>query len=585
MVGKMRCMRWLVAAAVLAIAVPVSIPVHAQFFWDQQYQNKRSRPQSGGFFGNFFEPFNSRSRDREYSRPSDDDFGPPAQRQQHTQQPTESSRAPPPRKTEAKGEQTAPTTSVVVMGDDMADWLGYGLEDVFADSPEIRVVRKNKLSSGLLRYDGKGDLDWWHVARDTLTQEKADYVVMMLGLSDRGEIREKDVAKEAETRAKEQQAKDQTKDQAKDQTKDQTKDPKDQAKDEADKKSGQKSAKNDNAAETSSPAPQRAKKAGGSAEFRSDEWEKIYLRRIDDTIAALKSKGVPVIWVGLPSIRGARSSGDAAYLNELYRARAERAGITYIDVWDGFVDEAGKYSNYGPDYEGQVRRLRSSDGVFFTKAGAIKLARYVEHSLSRYMSNRVPVALPSGPVEAAPSEAKPAERPLMGPVVPLTGGKTPATSKDSDELLGAPGSSPIHGDALAAKVLAKGETMPAPAGRADSFAWRPSASAAQSEPVAPVVAPVAPVAAEPNALPASAKSALASAPPDLKQDERKKPTQQKPMKKPQKQEASASSSSSTSNSTSTSASRPRPPQDGMPRPPMPIGPSNGSSNGPFGWWR
>ncbi|MFZ0197275.1 MAG: DUF459 domain-containing protein, partial [Pseudolabrys sp.] len=265
---------------------------------------------------------------------------------------------------------------------------------------------------------------------------------------------------------------------------------------------------------------------------------------------------------------------------ELYRARAERAGITYIDVWDGFVDEAGKYSNYGPDYEGQVRRLRSSDGVFFTKAGAIKLARYVEHSLGRYMSNRVPVALPSGPVEPAPSEAKPAERPLMGPVVPLTG-KTPATSKDSDELLGAPGSSPIHGDALAAKVLANGETMTAPAGRADSFAWRPGASPAQSEPVAPV----APVAAEPSALPASAKSALASAPPDLKPDERKKPTQQKTLKKPQKQEASASSSSSSSNSGSTSASRPRPPEDGMPRPPMPIGPSNGSSNGPFGWWR
>ena len=68
--------------------------------------------------------------------------------------------------------------------------------------------------------------------------------------------------------------------------------------------------------------------------------------------------------VGLPPIRGARSSGDTAYLNELYRARAERAGIKYVDVWDGFVDEAGKYSNYGPDYEGQVRRLRSSDGVF-----------------------------------------------------------------------------------------------------------------------------------------------------------------------------------------------------------------------------
>src|SRR6478672_13019576 len=230
MFGVVRCPRWLLVAVILATGLTASLEAHAQFFWDQQYQYKRSRPQSGGFFRNFFEPFNSHPRE-------DDNYGPPPRRQLQQQhaQPAESSRAPSPRKAESKA---APTTSIVVMGDDMADWLGYGLEDVFADSPEIRVVRKNKLSSGLLRYDGKGDLDWWHVARDTLTQEKADYVVMMLGLSDRGEIREKDVAKEAETRAKEQQAKDQTKDQAKDQTKDQTKDPKDQAKDEADKKSG-----------------------------------------------------------------------------------------------------------------------------------------------------------------------------------------------------------------------------------------------------------------------------------------------------------------------------------------------------------
>ena len=83
-----------------------------------------------------------------------------------------------PRKTDS---EVAPTTSIVVMGDDMADWLAYGLENVFSDSPEIGIVRKNKLYSGLLRYDAKSDLDWWHVARDTLAQEKADYVVMMLG--------------------------------------------------------------------------------------------------------------------------------------------------------------------------------------------------------------------------------------------------------------------------------------------------------------------------------------------------------------------------------------------------------------------
>ena len=546
--------RWLVVAAVLALAQSASVAVQAQFFWNWNQQDQsnrqRSRPQSGGLF-DWFGGGQPNSR-------ADDYDSPPRQRQyQPQQQPSESSRAPPPKKAEAKDEQIGPTTSIVVMGDDMADWLGYGLEDVFSDTPEIRVVSKNKLNSGLLHYDAKGDLDWWHVARDILAQEKVDYVVMMLGLGDRQAIREKDLAKEADTRAKDQQAKDQA---AKDpQAKDR------QATDEAEKKDGQKAAKTNDTDENGTSSAQRAKKTGSPAEFRSEEWEKVYSRRIDDTIAALKSKGVPVIWVGLPPIRGARSSSDVAYLNELYRARAERAGVKYVDVWDGFVDEAGKYSNYGPDYEGQMRRLRSSDGVFFTKAGAIKLARYVEQELSRVMSNRVPVALPSGPLEGAPSDSRPTERPLMGPVIPLTG--TPKDKeKGSDNLLGAPGSNPIQGDEIATKVLAKGETVAAPPGRADNFAWlnrsqTESAAAAPETPIADQPKPEAPVAAKPKAVP----SALASPPVDIKQQERKKGsaeklTQQKPAK----------------NSTPPQVTAPRPPQDDVPRPPMPIGPSDGS---------
>src|SRR6516162_4743594 len=518
MPAKMRSRtRWLVVAAVLTLAQSASVAVQAQFFWNwnqqDQYNRQRSRPQSGGFFDWFGGgQYNSRPRDDEYYRqPRHRQRTQQQQPNQHTQQePGESSRAPPPKKTEAKDEQTGPTTSIVVMGDDMADWLGYGLEDVFSDTPEVRVVRKNKLNSGLLHYDAKGDLDWWHVARDTLAQEKVDYLVMMLGLGDRQAIREKDLVKETDTRAKDQQTKDQA---AKDpQAKDR------QAKDEAEKKDGQKPATTSDTDENGTPSAQRAKKPNGPAEFRSEEWEKVYSRRIDDTIAALKSKGVPVIWVGLPPLRGSSSSSDAAYLNELYRARAERAGIKYVDVWDGFVDEAGKYSNYGPDYEGQVRRLRLSDGVFFTKAGAIKLARYVEQELSRYMSNRVPVALPSGPLEAAPSDSKPTERPLVGPVIPLTG-TAKDKDKDSDKLLGAPGSSPTLGDTIATKVLTKGETVAAPAGRADNFVWlnrgQTETATAASE------TPSADQQPQPKAVPSGA-SALALAPVDNKQQEQKK---------------------------------------------------------------
>ncbi len=396
-----------------------------------------------------------------------------------------------------------------------------------------------------MRYDSKSDLDWWHVARDTLAQEKADYVIMMLGIGDRQDIGEKDLAKEAETKAKDQQVKD-----------------------EADKKAGQKPAKPDNSAKPDNTddaaPPQRVKKGGGPAEFRGDEWAKVYSRRIDETISALKSKGVPVIWVGLPSIRGARSTSDVAYLNDLYRSRAERAGITYIDVWDGFVDEAGKYSNYGPDYEGQVRRLRLTDGVFFTKSGAIKLARYVEHELRRFMNNRVPVALPSGPAEPSASGTKPAERPLVGPVVPLTGApkdKDTKDTKDGDDLLGGPGSSQIHGDATATKVLANGEAVAAPSGRADNFSWPNGNSTPASQSL-----PAAPVAAE-TAVPPAAAGAMASAPHDAKTDEgKKKSTTGKVTQKVTKR------STQPDNATRQT---PQSSQDFFPRPPMPIGPANG----------
>jgi uncharacterized protein len=84
-----------------------------------------------------------------------------------------------------------------------------------------------------------------------------------------------------------------------------------------------------------------------------------------------------------------------SYLDELYRGRAERAGIIYVDIWDGFVDEDGDYAVQGPDFEGQIRRLRTADGVHFTKAGAVKIASYVDRELRRVMPSSVaPVALP-----------------------------------------------------------------------------------------------------------------------------------------------------------------------------------------------
>src|SRR4029077_505929 len=108
-----------------------------------------------------------------------------------------------------------------------------------------------------------------------------------------------------------------------------------------------------------------------------------------------------------------------------------------VDIWDGFVDENGNFVNQGPDFEGQTRRLRAGDGVHFTKAGARKLAHYVEREIRRVMLARgAPAATPvltekEVPPPVAGRPGAPA-RPVAGPVVPLTG---PAAA-GSDGLLG-----------------------------------------------------------------------------------------------------------------------------------------------------
>jgi uncharacterized protein len=336
------------------------------------------------------------------------------------------------------------TVKVVVMGDANADWLAYGLEEAFSDDPEIGVVRKHRTDSGLVRYDPRRDSEWPQVAREILAAEKPDLVVMMIGNNDRQTIREK-APPAAPVNAVPEQP-----------TEAGAAKPPDLERQPAERQ------------HPKVPPAHARQEAHGPWEFRSEKWEQAYVKRIAATIAALKSGGVPIIWVGLPAQRSTDASADSSYLNELYRSEAEKEGIAYADIWGGFVDEAGNFSPRGPDYLGQTRRLRSSDGVYFTKFGARKLAHYVEREIERIVGNKsMPVALPL-PAAADPQAPKrkadgPAPRPAAGPVVPLT-----QAHIAPEELLGG---DPSPDAAVAGGSIVKGGLLAAPSGRADDFSW------------------------------------------------------------------------------------------------------------------
>jgi hypothetical protein len=111
----------------------------------------------------------------------------------------------------------------------------------------------------------------------------------------------------------------------------------------------------------------------------SDEWLAEYARRIDLLMRAFKRKNAGVYWVGLPTI--ARGEDLVQQMNDVLRERAYLNGCKYIDTYQGFTDEDGGYSAYGPDLEGVIRLLRLRDGISFTAAGNRKLAHFVEKEL------------------------------------------------------------------------------------------------------------------------------------------------------------------------------------------------------------
>lgn len=117
----------------------------------------------------------------------------------------------------------------------------------------------------------------------------------------------------------------------------------------------------------------------------SEGWRDIYSARIDKFIKRLKAGNTAVYWVGLPIMRAPKHNAAMEVMNEIFRERAFVNGVKFVDTWNGFSDQFGRYSAFGPDLNGQVGRLRADDGVHFTIRGYRKLAHFVEREIRRDM--------------------------------------------------------------------------------------------------------------------------------------------------------------------------------------------------------
>ena len=210
---------------------------------------------------------------------------------------------------------------------------------------------------------------------------------------------------------------------------------------------------------------------GKREKFQTETWNAEYEKRVAAIIDIAKQQKVPFIWTGLPAFSSPSLSADAATLNNYYRAKSELAGGEFVDIWDGFADENGKFIASGSDINGQPVRLRGSDGLSLTKAGKRKLAFYVEKSIRKLIGGGVPAIAQINP--AASTDAA-VTTPALANVVSVP----PISLLDPEldggnRLLDTATLPKAGGDSPRDRLIEKGETVDPPEGRVDDFRWKP----------------------------------------------------------------------------------------------------------------
>ena len=113
------------------------------------------------------------------------------------------------------------------------------------------------------------------------------------------------------------------------------------------------------------------------------EWRLEYRKKINELLRKLAAKKIATYWVGMPIVRGRKTSAGLKIINEVARSQTGSARVKYIDNWLHFANEDGQYTQYGPDVNGKIRLLRPKDGLFFTRAGYEKLGHFVYRYLQK----------------------------------------------------------------------------------------------------------------------------------------------------------------------------------------------------------
>ena len=231
---------------------------------------------------------------------------------------------------------------------------------------------------------------------------------------------------------------------------------------------------------------QAFKEGEESVEPLTDRWKDLYRQRVDAIVNTFKERKIPVVWIGLPPMKNSKASEDLVAINEIYKESVQRGGGAYVDIWPGFVDDENRYTAEGPDVDGEPAKLRTNEGMFFTRAGSRKVAFFADTEIKRILGQGGTAAAPSPAditpadgssapsIEAAPPAPPDAAAPIPLPSKPLVGPVLPLTRQDvapGGTLVSAPPKLTGDNAYTVQRALRVGIAPGSRPGRADDFRW------------------------------------------------------------------------------------------------------------------
>ena len=187
---------------------------------------------------------------------------------------------------------------------------------------------------------------------------------------------------------------------------------------------------------------------------------------------AVRSRNIPLIWVGAPPYKSATMSADILAINGMFKTVVDDNEGEYVDIWDGFVDANGKFVYTGSDIKGQQVRLRTKDGIRMTRAGTRKLAFYLEKPIRRLLGNAANDAIAALGEDNQPdlTVQQPGKIAMITRTNPI--GMTDPGLDGFSELLGETPTLPASLTPTPLDdLILDGKTSAPPQGRADNFSW------------------------------------------------------------------------------------------------------------------